>query len=242
MGMVHIAVGGVGCELANELNAIAVIVDALRASSTIALLFERGIAEAWVVAEVDDAWELKRKMPDALMVGERGSIKIAGFDFSNSPTEILQVENLAGRRVIFTSTTGARRLLSCQKTKAMLVGAAVNATAVAKAAKALAHRLCCDIVLVASGVHGRGDEWAAEDIAASWTIADLIGLPLSETVPRPKGDLQTVFESSLHGRELLELGLHEDVYWSAQVDTVTTVPKRHCQTKHAVVLCAFQIS
>ncbi|MCX7642269.1 MAG: 2-phosphosulfolactate phosphatase [Armatimonadetes bacterium] len=236
MAEVYIAVGERGCQLANELKAISIVVDALRASATLASLFERGVSEVWVVAEVEQAWQLKREMPDALLVGERNSVKVEGFDFSNSPTEIRQAENLTGKRVIFTSTTGARRILACQGASAILVGSTVNATAVAKVAKELANERNRPVVVVASGVYGHGDDWATEDVAAGWSIAEKIGLTVKEAPVRPKGRLDEIFAKSLHGRELLALGLKEDVYWCAQVDLVSVVPQVYGFSQHAAIL------
>jgi len=232
---VHISIGERGCELANELKAIAIIVDALRASATLATLFERGVREVWVVSEVKQAWELKGQMPDALLVGERNSLKVEGFDFSNSPMEILQAQGLEERRAIFTSTTGAKRILACKNATAVLVGTTVNASAVAKSAKTLAERNRCPVVIVASGVHARGEEWASEDIAAAWTIAErisgqIVQAPLqlsrpSSLTPRPSPNaLEQAFAESLHGQELIALGLQADVNWCAQVDKVSSVP------------------
>ncbi len=222
---VFIGFGQQGCQLANELRAVTVIVDALRASASLAALLERGVQEVWVVAEVSEAWRLKETMPDALLVGERNSVKVPGFDLSNSPTEINQSSALFGRRAIFTSTTGAKRILACQQATAVLVGSCVNASAVAKAAKALAQEHQHPIVIVAAGVYGKGLEWAEEDIAAAWAIADYIGFSVVDAPKRPFKDLQCVFERSLHGQELLALGLGEDVRWCAQVDVVTAVPQ-----------------
>jgi len=222
---VHIGVGERGCELANELKAIAIIVDALRASATLATLFERGVCEVWVVPEVEQAWELKRQMPDALLVGERNSLKVEGFDFSNSPTEILQAQGLEGRRAIFTSTTGAKRILACKNATAVLVGTTVNASAVAKSAKALAEQNCFPVVIVASGVYGRGEEWASEDIAAAWTIAERISGQIVQAPQRFSSRLEQAFLESLHGQELIALGLQSDVNWCAQADKVSSVPK-----------------
>ncbi|MFA0781771.1 2-phosphosulfolactate phosphatase [Fervidibacter sacchari] len=221
---VRIGIGERGCELANELKAIAIVVDALRASATLATLFERGVREVWVVSEVEQAWELKRQMPDALLVGERNSLKVEGFDFSNSPTEILQAQGLEGRRAIFTSTTGARRILACKNATAVLVGTTVNASAVAKSAKTLAKQNRCPIVIVASGVHGRGEEWASEDIAAAWTIAERMSGQIVQAPQRFQSGLERAFLESLHGQELIALGLQADVNWCAQVDKVSSVP------------------
>lgn len=242
MGEVYIVVGEQGCRLANESQAIAIIVDALRASATLASLFERGVSEVWVVAEVEHAWQLKREMPDALLVGERNSVKVDGFDFSNSPTEICRAENLLGRRAIFTSTTGARRILACQGASAILVGSTVNATAVAKVARELAVARNCPVVIVASGVYGHGEEWALEDVAAAWTIAEKIGFTIAEAPARPQGRLDDIFTSSLHGQELLALGLDADIQWCAQVDTVSAVPKVEGFSQFAAILRAHSAS
>ncbi|MER3500546.1 MAG: hypothetical protein C4295_03550 [Candidatus Fervidibacterota bacterium] len=228
---VHIAIGDKGCQRANELRAVAIIVDALRASATLSALMALGVEEVWVVAEVAEAWRLKREMPDALLVGERKSVKVPGFDFSNSPTEIWQAGDLTGRRAIFTSTTGARRILACRQAQAVLIGTTVNATAVAQAARRLAQRFNAPIVIVASGVYGEGDEWAQEDVAAAWVIAERLSLTVTEAPqlfpPEPQNfcDLKTVFAHTLHGRELLQLGLDDDVVWCAQVDIVSVVPQ-----------------
>lgn len=238
----HIAVGEAGCRLANERKAVAIVVDALRASATLAVLFEKGIAEAWVVAEVEEAWCLKQKMPEALLVGERGSVKIAGFDFSNSPTEILQAGDLTGRKVIFTSTTGAKRLLACRCASAVLVGTTVNATAVAQVAKMLALKHSLPIVIVACGVYGYGKEWASEDIAAAWVIAEWLDLPIEEALPKPSEETVMAFMNSLHGQELVALGLGDDVRWCAQRDVIKAVPSVQRFTASAAVLCRYSPS
>ncbi|MCS7263799.1 MAG: 2-phosphosulfolactate phosphatase [Armatimonadetes bacterium] len=239
---VYIAVGERGCQLANQLRAIAIVVDALRASATLAALFELGIAEVWTVAKVEQAWQLKHKMQDALLVGERSSIKVEGFDFSNSPTEILRVKSFEGQKAIFTSTTGAKRILDCQGSSAVLVGSTVNASAVAKVAKDLAEKQKRPIVIVASGVFGHSDEWATEDIASAWTIADKIGFAVKKAPSRPQGRLDEIFASSLHGQELLNLGLDEDVRWCAMVDVVDAVPKVESFSQFAAILKPYSAS
>lgn len=242
MPQIYIAVGERGCRLANELRAIAIIVDALRASATLASLFERGIVKAWVVSEIEQAWELRRQMPDALLVGERNSVKVEGFDFSNSPTEIWQSGDFAGKRAIFTSTTGARRILECQGASAILIGSTINATAVAKVAKGLAEKRNSPVVIIASGVYKHSEEWALEDVAAAWVIADRIGFAVSEAPFGPEGQLEGIFASSLHGQELIALGLEADVHWCAQVDAVSAVPQVSKFTQFAAILRPHSLS
>jgi phosphosulfolactate phosphohydrolase-like enzyme len=79
--------------------------------------------------------------------------------------------------------------------------------------------------LIASGVWGEGDEWATEDVAAAWVIAERMNLPIVQAPNRPEGELAKVFAESRHGKELLALSLNADVEWCAQVDVVTVVPQ-----------------
>src|SRR5262249_8057046 len=109
---VHLMSGEAGCCWAREQRAVAVGVDALRASATITLLLHRGASEVIVVKEVSEAYAYRCAHPETVLVGERGGLKVMGFDFGNSPTEI-QRADVEGKCVTFTSTTGAQCLVDC---------------------------------------------------------------------------------------------------------------------------------
>ena len=100
----HLIEEEAGCTYAVEHGCVAIVVDALRASATAAMLLETGATELIVVAEVEDAIAAKQSYPDALIFGERGGLPPPGFDGGNSPQDVACA---AGRRVIFTTTTGA---------------------------------------------------------------------------------------------------------------------------------------
>jgi len=88
---------------------IAVIIDVLRATSMACALFEAGISELVMVPTVEEALEWKKK--GYLAAGERGALKIKGFDLGNSPTELTKQEVLSkvrGRSVVMTTTNGTR--------------------------------------------------------------------------------------------------------------------------------------
>ncbi len=220
---VHIRVGQAGVQFANRQPSVAIIVDVLRSSTTLALLFQKGIACALVFSEVADLLSQKGRFPDCLLIGERGGLKVPGFDFNNSPTEVDEAENLSGKIVLFTSTTGARLLNLCH-CPAVLVGCPANGSAVAATARGLADQWQCPIVLVAAGVWGRGEEWALEDIASAWHLSDLIKPDQVMGPDRPDGDLVEIFHRSLHGQVLLQLGLSHDLHWCARKDVVSAVP------------------
>src|SRR5262245_51777463 len=107
---VHLRSGREGCDWACEQKAVAVVVDALRASATITCLLQQGAEEVLVVKDVDQAYAYREAYPATLLVGERSGVRVKGFDFGNSPTEI-QRADIRGERVVFTSTTGAQCLV-----------------------------------------------------------------------------------------------------------------------------------
>ena len=147
---VHLLADGGGCRWARDAKAVAVVVDALRASATITLLLHRGASEVIVVREVAEAHAYRDAHPGSLLVGERGGLKVDGFDLGNSPTEI-QRADVRGKAVAFTSTTGAQRMVACLGASAILVGTTINATAVARQATALARAAHVPIVIIPAG-------------------------------------------------------------------------------------------
>ncbi len=81
----HIIEGEAGCDYARERGCVAVVVDALRASATAAMLLHHGARSILAVREVEEALTAKTKHADALLFGERGGLPPEGFDFGNSP-------------------------------------------------------------------------------------------------------------------------------------------------------------
>ena len=62
-----------------------IVIDVIRAFTTTHVAFDNGAARVLLAGEVDEAFALKRTHPDAVLAGERGAIKIEGFDLGNSP-------------------------------------------------------------------------------------------------------------------------------------------------------------
>jgi len=165
---IHLIEGDAGCRFAVEHGAAAVIVDALRASATAAALLEAGAADVCVVREVAEAFALKAFWPDALLFGERGGVPPEGFDFGNSPAEATHARN---RRVIFTTTTGAGRLLAAWGAPAVLMASVVNSTAVARYFEKYP---VDEAVIIPAGLMSDPSFDAREDwAAAAWLAAHL---------------------------------------------------------------------
>jgi 2-phosphosulfolactate phosphatase len=228
---VHLRSGEEGCGWAREQKAVAVVVDALRASATITYLLQRGAAEVLVVKEVDEAYACREVCPDTLLVGERGGMRVEGFDFGNSPTEI-QRADVGGRRVVFTSTTGAQCLVDCLGASAITVGTTINASAVARQVSTMALAEHVPIVIIPAGLATDPSAIADEDWLGATVLAAHLGLPLHEASTDSFRQYQQLIQSagllqgflrSSHGQKLVGLGFVDDIRLCAQVDLVSDI-------------------
>ena len=221
----HIIDSDEGCAFAVKHGMAAIIVDALRASATAAMLLHHGAAQITVVREVSDALTAKREDPGALLFGERGGLPPEGFDAGNSPRET----NIArGRRVIFTTTNGARCLVAARGAAAVYFGTTTNASAVAR----VALRHAEGVVLIPAGLEHAAPEAATEDRAAAACIAAIAGAEISEGAGiyatyrdrlTPAGLLE-VFCSAPHAANLRAVGLADDLELCARMDLTDAVP------------------
>ena len=85
---------------------IAVVIDVLRASTTMITAVANGAARVIPVADVAEARRIAAEAgPTALLGGERGGVRIAGFDLGNSPLEYRRA-GVAGRTLVITTTNG----------------------------------------------------------------------------------------------------------------------------------------
>jgi 2-phosphosulfolactate phosphatase len=221
----HIIEGEAGCEFAVAQGCTAVVVDSLRASATAAMLLDAGAASIHAVRDVEEALRAKAGCPEALLYGERGGVPPAGFDFGNSPREAHHAD---GKKVIFTTTTGAGRLVSAIGAPAILMGTTVNASAVARYSAGLGH----DVVLIPAGLTGDPDFDAQEDRCAAVSIAMKAGGEIGEGLElfndwreriTTRG-YAALFGEAPHAAKLRAIGMEEDVAYCAQVDLTDAVP------------------
>jgi 2-phosphosulfolactate phosphatase len=222
----HIIEGEEGCRFAREHGCVAVVVDALRASATAAMLLATGAVEILAVRSVAEAFAAKKAWPDALLFGERGGLPPEGFDYGNSPQDVAAA---AGSRVIFTTTTGAGRLISCWGAHAIYMGCPLNARAVARSAAA--HQL--DVVVIPAGLAGDPTFNAQEDWSGAAAIlnehpAAVLGEGCARITEwqqhiQAKGLLELV-ETAPHAEKLRRVGLTSDISYCAGLNTTSCVP------------------
>lgn len=215
--------GGVtGARNAARSGATIVVVDAYRASTTIAVLVSKG-AEVLPVASIEEASNVEADF----RAGERGSAKLAGFDFGNSPTGLQDAALLPGSTVALTTTNGTRIIEAAAGAPDILTGAFVNAGAVAQELSETHGG--AEVVIVGCGWEGRR---ASEDEAAGGAILYRLqnrGAELDERAERVVERYLQLSKKSLKtnsaGRRLKRLGYEEDLDFCLAEDILPVVPR-----------------
>ena len=218
---------------------VAVVIDVLRASTTMITALAHGAAGIVPVADVDEARRLAGELgPRVVLGGERGGLRISGFDLGNSPREYT-AERVAGQTVVITTTNGTAALHASRDAAEIVIGAVVNRTAVAEAVRRLAgdrgvvHLVCAgtdglvsaeDVlaagaILDAAVAAGRDD---ALDDAACEALGFFRRVAASGDVPAA---LVAEFRQSPGGSNLVDLGMEADLPIAAAIDSLAVVPR-----------------
>jgi len=210
-------------------NASVVIIDVLRASSTIVAAIENGADKIIPIADVETASRLVRptERDKKLLAGERKCCPVPGFDLSNSPEEFAP-DRVRGKTIVFTTTNGTRAIAAAAKASRVLMCALTNVRAVAAAL-----RDDGDVVILCCGAEG---SVAAEDLFCGGVLLASLGeavAPESLTdaarIARILADAfghdpESFVRSSDHGRKLIALGFERDVVFCSRVGVSASVP------------------
>jgi 2-phosphosulfolactate phosphatase len=173
-----------------EATGTVVVIDVLRAFTCTAFALGGGVASIFLVGEVNEAFALREQMADALLMGEVGSRRIPGFDFSNSPAEIDGLD-LRGRRMIQRTSNGTQGMVRSVQAETILAGS----FCCAEATVAFIRRQnpsTLSFVITGYGPGGRGDE----DVA----LADYVHARLRGESPDPEPYLDRVRNSVIGQR------------------------------------------
>lgn len=141
---------------AQEAQGVTIIIDVFRAFTTAAVAFDRGAEKIILVAEVEEALELRRQGKGQRCMGEVDGSKPAAFDFGNSPYEMSQAD-LRGQTLIQSTRAGTVGVAAAAAAETIYLGAFVTAMATVQAILARTPSL---VTLVAMGLAAqqRSDE------------------------------------------------------------------------------------
>ncbi len=215
-----------------------VVIDVLRATTTIVFALAAGARAVIPCLAVDDARARAAELPpdETVLAGERGGLPIGGFRLGNSPSEFTP-ESVAGKTVVMTTTNGTKALLHCRSVDRILIGAFANISALCTVLSE-----CPRVDLVCSGT---GDWTTDEDLLMAGAIVERLSADgdwkLDHCAHRVRGGWQSVardatggelssyvataMRATRGGRNLIEIGMQRDIETAAELDRFTIVPR-----------------
>ena len=195
---------------------VGVVVDVLRATSTIAQALASGYRRVLCCAEIEDALALRAEIPDSIVGGERKAVQVEGFDVGASPREFLEPR---AETLILSTTNGTRAILeTARRCKEVVLGALLNLDAVARVS---AER---DSVVVCAGFQGA---FALDDAYCAGRIVQLVESDRNDAAIAAEL-IASAFPNALdalNARTYGPAGLEEDIAFCARANVLSVVPR-----------------
>ena len=202
-----------------ETDGVCLVIDVLRATSTIVTALSNGALLVKPVEKIEEAINMKEK--DLLLCGERNGLKIEGFDLGNSPLEYKK-EIVKGKKIVLTTTNGTKAIKLLKASKIIAVSF-LNVSFAVNAVKNFE-----EINIVCSGTNGK---FSLEDFLLSGLIVKLLNRKdiddASKVAMRYYESVENVeseIRKSSHAQRLINLGFEKDIIFCSQIDLFNTVP------------------
>lgn len=110
---------------------LAVIIDVFRAFTVEPYLISNGAKKIIPVGDIQVAYDYKKIDSNYILIGERNGIKLPGFDYGNSPSQIENID-FTGKTIIHTTSCGTQGIVNAINAKEIITGSLVNANAIVK--------------------------------------------------------------------------------------------------------------
>jgi 2-phosphosulfolactate phosphatase len=220
-----------------------VVVDVLRATTTMIHALAAGALAVIPCLTVDEARRRAAELPvgTAVLGGERHGLPIEGFDLGNSPAEYASA-SVEGKIVVLTTTNGTRALLRASSARDVVIGGFVNLSA---SCRYVADSQRLDVICAGTDGHvteedvllsgavaerlASGGAWqldaSAVDARARW-LATTAGTSPEQL----RGKLVDALRRSRGGKNLVEIGMEDDILLAADVDRFPIVPRFNRET------------
>jgi 2-phosphosulfolactate phosphatase len=197
---------------------VAVVVDVLRATSTIPQALAAGYRRVLCCAEIEEARRLRGEIEGSLVGGEREAVRIEGFDVGASPREFLEPR---ADTLILSTTNGTRTILgAAERSEAVLLGSLLNLGAVADELRERGE----DAVVVCAGFKGAfalDDAYCAGRIVALLDAERTDAAVAAELIARSFPDAHTALLARTYGPP----GLEEDILFCSRESVLPVVPR-----------------
>jgi 2-phosphosulfolactate phosphatase len=195
-----------------------IVIDVLRATSTIAQALAAGYERVLCVPEIEQARALRAELPDSLVGGERDAVKIDGFDVGASPREFTERR---ASTLILSTTNGTRSIVTAaERCDEVLLGSLLNLGAVVRAAAGRGE----DVAILCAGYKGA---FALDDAYCAGRIVQLLKGERSDAAVAAEV-LAAAYpdaHSGLTARTYGPPGLEEDIAFCARESVLDVVPR-----------------
>lgn len=202
----------------------ALVIDVIRATSTICQALASGYERVFCVGEVDEARALRGLLGEGVLGGERNAVRIPGFDLGNSPREYVEPESST---VVLSTTNGTRAVLTAaERCERVYIASLLNLAAVVEAARSHGD----DVLVVCAGVQGRPN---LDDTYVAGRIVELLGWERTDAAEAAArlvatwGGAEEALRASKSGRNLLENApeLEPDIPFCARESVLDVAPR-----------------
>lgn len=172
--MKDLAIRRAGRYEAPEARGVVIVIDVIRAFTVAAYAFVGGAQALWLVRTVEEAFALRERKPEALLIGEVGGRLIPGFDINNSPARMVR-EDVHGKLLIQRTGAGTQGALAVANATHILLCSLVNAHATATYARVLAESAGGIVTLHPTGGGLDNGEPGEDQVCADYVEALLSG-------------------------------------------------------------------
>lgn len=207
-----------------------VVIDVLRASSTMVTALDNNAKGVIPVADMDDASKISQNLnsPNFLLSGEKNGVKIEGYDLGNSPLDYTS-DVVKDKTIILNTTNGTKAIKRASLAKEVVIGSFLNLRTVVD----YLQKVESEIVLVCAGWH---DRLALEDLlCAGNIISELTGGSLSTTAQdgakvafglyeKFGDDIESTIKSSNYAVRLKDIVSEEDLLYCCQRNIMQVLP------------------
>jgi 2-phosphosulfolactate phosphatase len=197
---------------------VGIVVDVLRATSTIAQALASGYARVLCCRKIDEARDLRERIPDSLVGGERDAVRIEGFDAGASPREF--VERRAETLILSTTNGTSAILEAAARCDTVLLGSLLNLDAIVRDVSERGE----DVAILCAGFKGAfalDDAYCAGRIVQELTAQRSDAAIAAELVARAFPDAHTGLTARTYGPP----GLDEDIRFCARESVLDVVPR-----------------
>jgi 2-phosphosulfolactate phosphatase len=212
-------------------DVLTIVIDILRASTTICIALLNGAKEIYPVSEVNEAYTFRKKHTDVILAGERDGKKIPGFDLGNSPLEY-DKDKVDGKTICLCTTNGTRILSACHSTPT-IVGSFKNIDTIVKSIIPERYHE------VQFACAGQANALSLEDVYCAGVLINLWldkhkktvlefdeGAKAAISIAKFfNNNINLVTEACFHAQYLISIGFKKDVDFCFTKDTINIIPR-----------------